>query len=52
LRACTRCGGPAGRLPENIGVSIAGQVLDELLSVVIRSPASLVADMTATVSCD
>jgi len=36
LRACTRCGGPAGRLPENIGVSIARQVLDELLSAVTQ----------------
>ena len=39
-------------LPEHIGVSNAGLVLDELLSVINRGATSLVADMTATVSCD
>jgi PAS domain S-box-containing protein len=39
-------------LPEHIGVSNAGQVLDELLSVINRGATSLVADLTATVSCD
>lgn len=39
-------------LPEHIGVSNAGQVLDELLSVINRGATSLVADLTATISCD
>ena len=39
-------------LPEHIGISNAGQVLDQLLSVINRGATSLVADMTATVSCD
>lgn len=39
-------------LPEHIGVSNAGQVHDELLSVINRGATSLVADLTATISCD
>jgi PAS domain S-box-containing protein len=39
-------------LPEHIGVSNAGLVLDELLSVINRGATSLIADLTATVSCD
>ena len=39
-------------LPEHIGVSNAGQVLDQLLSVINRGATSLVADLTSTVSCD
>jgi anti-anti-sigma regulatory factor len=39
-------------LPEHIDVSNAGQILDELLSVISRGTATLIADMTATLSCD
>jgi anti-anti-sigma factor len=39
-------------LPEHIGASNAGQVRDELLSVINLGAATLIADMTATVSCD
>jgi anti-anti-sigma factor len=39
-------------LPEHIGVSNAGQVREELLSVINRGATTLIADMTATVSCD
>jgi anti-anti-sigma factor len=39
-------------LPEHIGASNAGQVREELLSVINRSAQKLIADMTATVSCD
>ena len=39
-------------LPEHIGVSNAGQVLDQLLSVINRGATSLVVDLTATISCD
>jgi len=48
---------PAGRpsvvaLPGHVGVSNAGQVLDEPLPVINRGATSLIAYMTATVSCD
>ena len=39
-------------LPEHIGASNAGRVRDELLSVINRGATTLIADMTATVSCD
>jgi anti-anti-sigma factor len=39
-------------LPEHIGASNAGQVREELLSAINRGAATLIADMTATVSCD
>ena len=39
-------------LPEHIDASNAGRVREELLSVVNRGPAELIADMAATVSCD
>jgi anti-anti-sigma factor len=39
-------------LPEHIGISNAGLVRDELLSVINRGATTLIADLTATVSCD
>lgn len=39
-------------LPEHIGISNAGQVREELLSVINRGATTLIADMTATTSCD
>jgi anti-sigma B factor antagonist len=39
-------------LPEHIGISNAGQVREELLSVINRGATTLIADLTATVSCD
>jgi anti-anti-sigma factor len=39
-------------LPEHIGISNAGQVREQLLSVINRGATTLIADMTATVSCD
>jgi anti-anti-sigma factor len=39
-------------LPEHMDVSNAGQIREDLLSVINRGATSLVADMTATVSCD
>ncbi|MGH3284039.1 MAG: STAS domain-containing protein [Streptosporangiaceae bacterium] len=39
-------------LPEHIDVSNAGQIREELLSVINRGAVVLIADMTATVSCD
>ena len=39
-------------LPEHIGASNAGQVRDALLSVINLGATTLIADMTATVSCD
>ncbi len=38
--------------PEHIGVSNAGQLREQLLSVINRGAAVLIADMTVTVSCD
>jgi hypothetical protein len=39
-------------LPEHIDVSNAGQISEELLSVINLGAVELIADMTATVSCD
>jgi anti-anti-sigma factor len=39
-------------LPEHIGISNAGQVREQLLSVINRGATTLIADMTATISCD
>jgi anti-sigma B factor antagonist len=39
-------------LPEHIDVSNASQIREELLSVINRGAAALIADMTATLSCD
>jgi len=39
-------------LPEHIGISNAGQLREELLSLINRGARTLIADMTATVSCD
>jgi anti-anti-sigma factor len=39
-------------LPEHIDVTNAGQIREELLLVINRGATGLVADMTATVSCD
>jgi anti-anti-sigma factor len=39
-------------LPEHIGASNAGQVREELLLVINRGATTLIADMTATISCD
>ena len=39
-------------LPEHIDVSNAGQIREELLSVINRGAVALIADLTATISCD
>jgi len=39
-------------LPEHIDVSNAGQIGEELLWLINRGAAALIADMTATLSCD
>ena len=39
-------------LPEHVGLPNAGQVSEELLSVINRGADALIADMTATISCD
>jgi anti-anti-sigma factor len=39
-------------LPEQIDVANAGQIREELLAVINRGAAALIADMTATISCD
>lgn len=39
-------------LPEHIGISNAGRVREELLSVINRGAQVLIADMTTTISCD
>ena len=39
-------------LPEHIDVSNAGQIREELLSVINRGAEALIVDMTATLSCD
>ena len=39
-------------LPEHVDVSNAGQIREELLSAINRGAQSLIADMTATISCD
>ena len=39
-------------LPDHIDVSNAGHIREQLLTVINRGPEALIADMTATVSCD
>ena len=39
-------------LPEQVDVANAGQIREELLSVINRGAKALIADMTATISCD
>ena len=39
-------------LPEDIGLSNVGQIREQLLTVINRGAAVLIADMTATISCD
>ncbi|HEY6792302.1 MAG TPA: STAS domain-containing protein, partial [Trebonia sp.] len=39
-------------LPDHVGLPNAGQVSEELLSVINRGADALIADMTATISCD
>jgi anti-anti-sigma factor len=39
-------------LPEHVDGSNASQIAEELLSVIDRGPAELIADMTGTLSCD
>jgi anti-anti-sigma regulatory factor len=39
-------------LPERIGAANAGQIRDELLSVIGRGAETVIADMSATISCD
>ena len=39
-------------LPEHVGALNAGQVREELLSVINRGTTTLIADMTKTISCD
>ena len=39
-------------LPEDIDLSNAGEIREQLLSVINRGAAVLIADMTATISCD
>jgi anti-anti-sigma factor len=39
-------------LPEHIGLSNAGLIRDELLAVINCGATTLIADMTATISCD
>jgi anti-anti-sigma factor len=39
-------------LPEDIDISNAGQIREQLLTVINRGAAVLIADMTATISCD
>jgi anti-anti-sigma regulatory factor len=39
-------------LPEHIGASNAGQIREELLSVINRGAETVIADMTTTISCD
>jgi anti-anti-sigma regulatory factor len=39
-------------LPEHVDVSNAGQIREDLLSAINRGATALIADMTATVSCD
>jgi anti-anti-sigma factor len=39
-------------LPEHIDVSNAGQIREELLSVINRGAEALIVDMTATITCD
>jgi anti-sigma B factor antagonist len=39
-------------LPEHIGAASAGQIREELLAVINRGAATVIADMTTTLSCD
>jgi len=39
-------------LPEHIDVSNAGQIREQLLAIINRGATALIADMTATISCD
>jgi anti-sigma B factor antagonist len=39
-------------LPEHIDASNAGQIREELLALINRGAVTLIADMTATLSCD
>ncbi len=39
-------------LPEHIGAANAGQIREELLSVISRGAETVIADMSATISCD
>ena len=39
-------------LPEDIDLSNAGEIREQLLTVINRGAAVLIADMTATISCD
>jgi anti-anti-sigma regulatory factor len=39
-------------LPEHIGASNAGQIREELLSVINRGAETVIADMSTTISCD
>jgi len=39
-------------LPQHIDVPSTGQIREELLKVISRGAATLIADMTATLSCD
>jgi hypothetical protein len=39
-------------LPEHVGASNSGQVREQLLGLIDRGAVVLIADMTATVSCD
>lgn len=39
-------------LPERVDASNAGQIREELLSVINRGATALIVDMTATLSCD
>ena len=39
-------------LPEHIGASNAGQIREELLSVISRGAETVIADMSTTISCD
>jgi anti-anti-sigma factor len=39
-------------LPEHIDLSNSGEIRGDLLAVINRGPAALIADMTATASCD
>lgn len=47
-----RGGQAIAALPEQVDVSNADQIREELLSVINRGAAALIADMTATLSCD
>jgi anti-anti-sigma regulatory factor len=56
VRASTRCNGSASRrwrsFPEHMDASSAGQIRQELLSVISGGATAVIADMSATTSCD